>query len=130
MMQTVTIQDEGDIVEARRVVRDFAKEMGFGIVDQTKIATATSELARNIFRYAGKGLVELQDVLSPHGMRAIFSDEGPGIENVSLAMQEGFTTTQGSLGLGLPGTQRLVDEMKIESTPGKGTKVIIFKKKP
>ncbi len=130
MMQTVTIQDEGDIVEARRVVRDFAKEMGFGIVDQTKIATATSELARNIFRYAGKGLVELQDVLSPHGMRAIFSDEGPGIENVSLAMQEGFTTTQGSLGLGLPGTQRLVDEMKIESTPGKGTKVIIFKKMP
>ena len=130
MMQTVTIQDEGDIVEARRVVRDFAKEMGFGIVDQTKIATATSELARNIFRYAGKGMVELQDVSSPPGMRAIFSDEGPGIENVSLAMQEGFTTTQGSLGLGLPGTQRLVDEMKIESTPGKGTKVIIFKKMP
>ncbi|MGC9435901.1 MAG: anti-sigma regulatory factor [Methanomicrobiales archaeon] len=123
----IEIREEGDIVEARRAVRDFTKEMGFGIVDQTKVATAASELARNIYRYAKTGEVIMEEVEHPRGVKVTFRDRGPGITDIGRALGEGYSTTAGSLGMGLPGAKRLMDEMTVESEPGKGTTVTILK---
>lgn len=128
--QSVKIQDESDILTSRRVVREIAVKIGFGIVDQTKLATATSELSRNIYRYAGNGIVSIEQTEQPAGIKVLFEDNGPGIADPELAMQEGYSTTPGSLGLGLSGAQRLVDDMRIESEPGRGTKIEIFKYLP
>jgi serine/threonine-protein kinase RsbT len=128
LVQNIEIKEESDIVVSRRIVREISTEMGFGIVNQTKLATATSELARNIFRYAGTGVVIVEKTSNPEGIRILFEDNGPGIEDIPLAMEEGYTTTPGSLGLGLIGVKRLVDEMTIDSEVGKGTTVTIFKK--
>ena len=126
----VEIAVEPDLLRVRTVLRQHAVAAGFGLVDQTKLVTAGSELARNILRYAGGargGLrVELVDGTGRIGLRAVFFDEGPGIEDLDAALGDGFSTG-GSLGLGLPGARRLVDEFAIESSPGAGTRVTITK---
>lgn len=122
------IMSQADIVYVRQAVRDWAIAQSFGIVDQTKIITAASELARNAFEY-GKGghmtLEALQDGFRK-GLRLTFEDKGPGIANMELALTDGYTTG-GGLGMGLTGTRRLVNEFDIQSKPGEGTKVTITK---
>lgn len=128
----VEINIEDDIVLARKTGRDLAHEIGFRNLDCIKIATAISELARNIFLYAKRGSVdiaflEVEDKLG--GIEIIAKDNGPGIKDVSLAMRDGFTTSNG-LGLGLPGTRRLMDHFEISSEPGLGTTIRINKRLP
>lgn len=130
LAQSVKIQDESDILTSRRLVREIATKIGFGLVDQTKLATATSELSRNIYRYADNGIVYIEQITQPPGIKVLFEDNGPGIADPEEAMKEGFSTTPGSLGLGLSGAKRLVDDMTIESEVGKGTKIEIFKYLP
>lgn len=124
----VRIEFESEIVKARKVVRATATSLGFGITDVTRIVTAASELTRNIYKYAKSGAMRWR-VLN-HGARAglelTFEDRGPGIPEVSKAMEMGFTTSNG-MGLGLPGAKRLMDEMTIESTLGQGTTVVVRK---
>jgi serine/threonine-protein kinase RsbT len=127
-METIGINSESDIVAARRVVRDAAMMLGFGVTDVTRIVTASSELTRNIFRYAGSGHMcwRMLAAEGRTGIELIFEDQGPGIPDLEGAMTAGFTTS-GGLGLGLPGCKRLMDEMEIESAAGKGTKVTVKK---
>ena len=128
---TVPVTGEEGIVAARQQAREAAKDLGFGLVDQSRIATAISELARNVVRYAieSRGEVLIR-ALAPSekgiGIEMIVRDNGPGIANVEQALRDGFTTGTG-LGMGLPGTRRLMDEMTIDSTPGRGTTVTIRK---
>lgn len=112
----------------RQAVRERAVALGFGLVDQTKIVTAASELARNAMLHGGGGHAEIAELHagSRRGLRLTFIDEGPGIEDIEQAMQDGFTTGTG-LGLGLGGARRLVNEFRIESTPGRGTRVTIVR---
>jgi serine/threonine-protein kinase RsbT len=120
----VSIKSEGDIVVARRTVREAATALGFGVTDVTRIVTAASELARNVFKYGGGGVMHwrhLQDSGRP-GLELVFVDQGPGIPDIALAMQEGYSTGRG-LGLGLPAAKRLMDEMHIDSAVGRGTTV-------
>lgn len=122
------IRTEGDIVLVRRIVREAAVRAGFSATDVTRIVTASSEMARNIFKYAGEGWLRWRDV-ERNGQRGIeleFEDHGPGIEDVDRAMQEGFTTGDG-LGMGLPGAKRLVDDLEVRSVVGKGTTVLLRK---
>ena len=125
------IRTEKDIVEARQKGRDVAAQMGFALTDLALIATAISELARNIVRYAGQGEILIQPVegSSRRGIVLVARDEGPGIDNVDQAMQVGYSTA-GGLGLGLPGVRRLMDEFEIASERGRGTTVTIKKWKP
>ena len=125
---TVRITEENDIVEVRKAIRDSIVKTGFGITDVTRIVTAASELARNIYRYAGSGYMELYQLNSDGvtGVELAFIDHGPGIEDVKKAMEQGYTTG-GGLGMGLPGAKRLMDEMEIHSEQGKGTTVKIKK---
>jgi serine/threonine-protein kinase RsbT len=120
----VPIHSESDIVATRRTVRTAATQLGFGITDVTRIVTAASELARNVFLYAGSGLMCWQalDTGGRIGIELTFEDRGPGITDVEQAMQEGYTTGDG-LGIGLPGAKRLMDEFEIASEIDKGTKV-------
>ena len=124
----IQVDSEGDIVTVRRTVRDAAKELGFGITDVTRIVTAASELTRNIYLYAGCGEVwwTAVDSRAGVGLEIVFEDRGPGIEDVELALQEGYTTS-GGLGLGLPGAKRLMDEMDIETDIGEGTRITVRK---
>ncbi len=121
----IEIASEEGIIVARQKVRELAVNMGFSAVDQTRIATAVSELARNIYQFAGKGMVT---IFSLHGERKgiqiVCEDHGPGIADIDLAMTDGYSTVK-SLGLGLPGARRLMDEFQIESEPGKGTRVTV-----
>ncbi|MFH0882581.1 MAG: anti-sigma regulatory factor [bacterium] len=113
----------------RRSSRELARELGFNLVDQTRITTTASELARNIFEYAKKGEVELDAIENGEGhvgLRMTFSDDGPGIDNIDAALGEGWTSHHG-MGLGLPGSKKLMDEFNVESTVGKGTKVTVIK---
>src|SRR4029450_904955 len=121
-----TVQSAEDVVAIRQAVRHRAVELGFNLVDQTKIVTAASELARNTVQYGGGGRVTIDAVedLGRRGLRLTFEDDGPGIPDVELAMKDGFTTS-GGLGLGLSGARRLSNDFTIESTPGKGTRIII-----
>jgi serine/threonine-protein kinase RsbT len=124
----LSIQTEGDIVSARRTVREAATRLGFGATDVTRIVTAASELARNVFKYAGEGVMRwrwLEDG-GRCGIELQFEDHGPGIEDVDRAMEEGYSTG-GGLGMGLPGARRLMDEMEIQSTVGLGTTVTVRK---
>src|SRR5215207_9864211 len=110
---------------------EAGKGLGFGAVDQSRIATAVSELARNVVRYAAgsRGEVLIAELASPEngiGLEIVVRDEGPGIANVEQALRDGFSSGQG-LGMGLPGTRRLMDEMSIDSVPGQGTTVTIRK---
>ena len=114
---------------ARGEARRIAAELGFRIIDQTRLATVASELARNVVKYAGRGRMILQPTESPFGragIRLIFEDRGPGIPDLGAAMRDGFSTGRG-LGKGLPGAKRLVDEFHIESVVGRGTKVSIVR---
>ena len=122
----VPIRSEQDIVLARQRVRKTAMEIGFGIVDQTKIVTAASELARNavIYGLGGEMRWEMLEDGSRRGLRLHFVDQGPGIEDLSRAMTDGWTSGSG-LGLGLTGSRRLVNEFEIETAPGRGTRVTI-----
>jgi len=124
----VPIRADSDVVAARSAGRTVAEQGGFGGSDLTVIATAISELARNILKYAHEGeiLVETVERHSRAGVSVVARDDGPGIADVDLAMQDGFPTAN-SLGLGLPGTRRLMDEFEIISTPGSGTTVTAIK---
>ncbi|MHB1130803.1 MAG: ATP-binding protein [Chloroflexota bacterium] len=127
----VPIGNEGDIVLARHTARLLARELGFGLVDQSRIATAVSELARNVVRYAdgARGVMEARRVSrtnSIEGIEVVIADEGPGIQDVELALSHGYSSGHG-LGLGLPGAKRLMDEMEVDSTVGRGTRVTIRK---
>jgi len=120
------IDTEGSLLTVRANLRAAAVELGFGIVSQTKLVTAASELARNILRYAGRGTVVMEPVQDGRriGLRARFDDSGPGILDLELALQDGYSTTD-SMGVGLSGARRLVDDFHIESELGKGTRVEI-----
>jgi serine/threonine-protein kinase RsbT len=124
----VCINSESDIVAARKIVRDAAIAMGFGVTDVTRIVTAASELTRNVFHYAGSGVMHWRTVNAGGvvGLELTFEDHGPGIPDIQRAMEVGYTT-KGGLGLGLPGAKRLMDEMEIESEVGKGTRVTVKK---
>ena len=124
----VEITSEGDIVMARKAARDTATGMGFGITDVTRVVTAASELARNVFHYAGSGTMTWQIIEwdGKTGIELCFIDEGPGIANIELAMTPGHSTG-GGLGLGLSGSRRLMDELEIWSEVGKGTRVTVRK---
>lgn len=119
---------EQDIVAARQAIRRAAQQLGFSIVDQTKIVTAASELARNALVYGGGGILtwEIMSENGRQGLRLVVSDEGPGIKDLALAMKDGWSTGTG-LGLGLPGTKRLVNDFAITSQPGLGTTVTVIR---
>ena len=124
----MAINSDQDIVLARQKGRSLAADLHFSPVDATLIATAISELARNILAYARKGEITLRPILASgrQGILIIASDDGPGIRDVNQALRDGFSTS-GSLGLGLPGVRRLMDEFEINSRPGRGTKVAVKK---
>ena len=125
----IAIESDADVVTARQRARELANELDLSSTDQTLLATAISEVARNITAYAGEGELRLRVVRGTNGregIEVIAQDEGPGIANVELALQDGFTTGTG-LGLGLPGARRLVDEFDIASEPGRGTTVVLTK---
>jgi len=124
----VSIRKEWDIVGARQLGREHAKRLGFSTVDQARIATAISELARNIYLYAEKGCIsfELIDELERKGLRIIATDNGPGIQDLSLVMQDGYSTS-GGLGAGLPGVKRLMDYFDIHSSEEEGTRIETMK---
>jgi serine/threonine-protein kinase RsbT len=126
--ETMSIQSSADVVLVRQAVRQFAVEIGFGLVDQTKIVTAASELARNTLDYGGGGTVKLETLQEggQRGLRLIFEDRGPGIPDTEMALKDGFTTG-GGLGMGLGGAKRLVNEFEIESAVGEGTRVTIVR---
>jgi len=128
MLEELTLETEFDIVKARQSVRQFAKDAGMGIVDQTRITTAVSELFRNMYMYAGGGIIRIQrGPYNNHNSLIITCiDKGPGIDNLELAMQDGYTSGQG-MGYGLPGAKRLVDDFELQSEPGKGTTVRVVK---
>lgn len=127
----VAIQSDQDIVLARQKGRTLAVELGFSQGDATLIATAISELARNIVSYAGKGVITLRmlNSSSRQGIQVVATDEGPGILDIAQAMRDGFSTS-GSLGLGLPGVRRLMDEFEVHTSVGKGTIVTAKKWRP
>lgn len=127
--ELINIDKEQDVVFLRNRVSQYADKIQMGLVNKTKLLTAASELVRNMISYAGKGRV-LCEVVSQSvlqtGIRLTFSDKGPGIKDISLAMKDGYTTGK-TLGLGLPGAKRLVNLFDIQSQPGKGTTVVITK---
>jgi serine/threonine-protein kinase RsbT len=126
--ESIPIRASEDIVLARQAVRRQAVALGFGLVDQTKIVTASSELGRNTLDYGGGGCVRLEVVENGTrtGLRLIFEDQGPGIPDISLALTDGFTSGNG-MGLGLGGAKRLSHEFEISSKPGEGTMVSIIR---
>lgn len=126
--EAIAIQVERDVVQLTTAVRSQAGPLGMSLLNQTKLITAASELARNMLNYAGGGDVQLELISSGRrvGIRLIFMDKGPGIADIKLAMQDAYSTGQG-LGLGLPGAKRLVSEFSVDSTVGQGTTVTIIK---
>lgn len=126
--ETIRVFRETEVVLLRNRVKEYAVKIRMGLVNQTKLITATSELARNLLKYAGGGEVLLEIVTRgrENGVRLHFIDKGPGIADIDLAMRDGYSTGK-SMGLGLPGTKRLVSEFSIESEKGKGTTVMILK---
>jgi serine/threonine-protein kinase RsbT len=129
--QALDLASGDDVVRLRQKVRERAIAAGFSLVDQTKFVTAASELGRNTVLHGGGGRAVIATVVNGtrRGLRLEFSDEGPGIPDISLALTDGFTTG-GGLGMGLSGARRLSDEFGIESEPGKGTRVTIVRWKP
>ncbi|NGQ96049.1 anti-sigma regulatory factor [Brevibacillus sp. SYP-B805] len=125
---TIEIRTEQDIVLARQEGRNLSKQLGFGNIVQSRIATAISELARNIFQYAGAGTITIETVKEDGrvGVRIVAEDHGPGIRDIRRAMEDGFSTS-GGLGAGLPGVRRMMDEFSIESSVDHGTRVVIIK---
>jgi serine/threonine-protein kinase RsbT len=123
---TLEIRSSADVVAVRQAARALAERVGFSLVDQTKLVTAASELARNTIDYGGGGSVHLELVENGvrRGVRLTFEDQGPGISDITMALKDGYTTGHG-LGLGLGGARRLVNDFNIESSPGTGTRVMI-----
>jgi serine/threonine-protein kinase RsbT len=123
---SLEIRSSNDVVLVRQATRKWTTELGFSLVDQTKMITAASELARNTIDYGGGGTVLLEVVVAGirKGLRLTFEDRGPGIADLELALTDGYTTGQG-LGLGLSGSKRLVNEFEISSRLGEGTRVMI-----
>src|SRR4051795_13437329 len=121
---SVQIRSADDVVRVRQAVRKWSIEQGFSLVDQTKLITAASELARNTLDYGGGGTVRLEALEdgARKGLRLTFEDQGPGIPDVQLALSDGYSTGTG-LGMGLGGAKRLVNQFEIESRPGQGTRV-------
>jgi len=126
--ETLPVRSDSDVVLARQTVRKWAQELGFSLVDQTKVVTAASELARNTLIHGGGGTMRLEALNEGvrRGLRLTFEDRGPGIADIELALKEGYTTGSG-LGLGLPGSRRLVNEFDIVSRVGEGTRVTVTK---
>ncbi len=126
--EEIAVVKEQDVVPMRNRVKEYAVRVQMSILNQTKLITAASELVRNLLKYGGGGkvIIELVSNGRDNGVRLTFEDKGPGIPDVALAMKDGFSTGR-SLGLGLPGTKRLVNEFEIRSIVGKGTTVVITK---
>ena len=124
--ETFPLLSEQDVVRTRQLVRAWAVSIGFSLVEQTKIVTAASELARNAVEYGGGGKLRMRWLVNSmrQGLRMDFVDEGPGIANIEQALKDGFTTG-GGLGLGLSGARRLMSEFELDSTPGRGTRVSV-----
>ncbi len=124
--ETQEIHSSADVVAVRQATRALAERVGFSLVDQTKLVTAASELARNTIDYGGGGSVRLELVENGErrGVRLTFEDQGPGISDIQMALKDGYTSGKG-LGLGLGGARRLVNDFTIESSPGHGTRVMI-----
>ncbi|MGG5254733.1 anti-sigma regulatory factor [Neobacillus sp. SM06] len=120
----IKILNEWDIVAARQLGRNVAKELGFGTVDQARITTAISELARNIYLYAGEGKICIEKIYNRTkvGLKVLAVDNGPGIRDIRQVMEDGYSTS-GGLGAGLPGVKRLMDEFEIDSSPENGTEI-------
>ncbi len=127
--EKLPIRAQNDIVVIRQLVRKWATEIGLGITDQTKVITAASELARNTLDYGGGGefeMSQLRNDLNRPGLKLVFSDQGPGIPDVNLALTDGYTSG-GGLGMGLSGSRRLMSEFQLETEVGKGTRVTVIK---
>ena len=127
--RSIALESEHDIAVARGEVRTIAAWVGFRMIDQTRLATVASELARNVVKYARRGRMIAQPLDAAEGragLRLIFEDEGPGIPDINAAMRDGFSTGRG-LGKGLPGSKRLVDLFEIESEVGRGTRVTVVR---
>jgi serine/threonine-protein kinase RsbT len=126
--EVMIIRREIDVIPFRNRLKEYAVKIGMSLVNQTKVITAASELARNMLKYAsgGTAVIEVVSKGKENGIRLVFKDEGPGIKDIGQAMKDGFSTGK-SLGLGLPGTKRLVSEFAIESIVGKGTTVTVVK---
>lgn len=126
--ESMTIVREIDVIPFRNRLKEYSIRIGMSLLNQTKIITAASEIARNMLKYAngGKVLIEVVSKGRENGIRLTFKDEGPGIKDIPQAMKDGFSTGK-SLGLGLPGTKRLVSEFDIQSVVGKGTTVTVTK---
>jgi serine/threonine-protein kinase RsbT len=126
--EELSIRSEADVVLVRQVVRKWGAELNFSLVDQTKIVTAASELARNTLIYGGGGIAVLEAIQegARRGLRLTFEDKGPGIADIGLALRDGYTTG-GGLGLGLSGPKRLMNEFEIQSKVGEGTRVSVTK---
>jgi serine/threonine-protein kinase RsbT len=128
-MDELPIQSGDDVVRVRQMVRNAAADNGLSLVDQTKLVTAASELARNTLVHGGGGAARVEVVKSANGRAGVklyFTDEGPGITDIELALTDGWSTGTG-LGLGLSGARRLVDEFELTSAPGAGTSVVVVK---
>ena len=128
ILQNIQIENNMDLVKARQAIRNVALDLNYGIVNQTKLVTAVSELTRNVLLYARKGeiKIELIETGTKKGLRITVTDEGPGIPDVDLAITDGFSTSKG-LGKGLSGTKKLMDDFSIQTEVGKGTEVVIIK---
>ena len=126
--EVLPIRTSTDVVQVRQAVRLLAAAQGFGLVDQTKIVTAASELARNTYEHGGGGTARIEAVTrgTLKGVRLIFEDHGPGIADVDLALTDGYTTGNG-MGLGLSGSRRLVSEFELVTAVGRGTRVTVTK---
>lgn len=126
--EPLAIRDDSDITLVRQTVRSLARELSFGLIDQTKLVTAASELARNALVHGGGGTCSIETVRDNGrtGLRVLFEDRGPGISDVDQALQDGFTTG-GGLGLGLGGARRLVHNFEVQSKPGQGTRIVIVR---
>jgi len=126
--ETYPVMTSADVVKVRQIVRQWATELKFSLVDQTKLVTATSELARNALEHGGGGAMQAEIVEEGlrKGIKLAFRDQGPGIANIELALKDGYTTG-GGMGLGLSGSKRLVNDFQINSEPGRGTTVTIIR---
>jgi serine/threonine-protein kinase RsbT len=126
--ETLPIQNSSDVVLARQKVRQWAQELRFTLVDQTKLVTAASELARNTLDHGrgGRMVIDIVENLSRTGLQLVFEDQGPGIPDIQAALRDGFTTGSG-MGLGLGGSKRLVSDFDIQSQPGQGTRVTVVR---
>ncbi|MBH0330894.1 MULTISPECIES: anti-sigma regulatory factor [Brevibacillus] len=126
--ETINIEQESDIVTARQVGRNMSKLFGFGTITQSRIATSISELARNIYLYAGAGTITISPIEREGmiGLQITANDSGPGIPDIRQALDDGYSTS-GALGAGLPGVRRMMDEFEIHSTLGEGTRVVVVK---